>query len=417
MGKISLSNIAEELAAKAGLSRENANNFAHAFVDTVEKGLQADGVVKVKGLGTFKLQEVSDRDSVDVNTGERITIKGYRKVTFTPDTVMKEFVNRPFAHFEPTELNEGYPTDEDLVAEEPTSEDLAEETIDVKDPATEPEQPSVEQPAIEESIVEEPAVEEPAVEELATEQPAAEEPTAEEPVVIAEPVATEESAITDETASEPASEQPAKTRRRRGGLWVLFILLLLVAGVAVSYVKGWLSTMMIPQSAGSATEQQDIHVKTNLDEELKAEWGEAPAAEELTVEPVSASTVSEEATVEAPNAELATEPASEQPEAAPAVTEAPAPPKAQPKPGVLTLTPALQAKAVKDITLADTTDYTISGTMQTHKLKSGETIIQLSNKYYGDKRLWPYIVKHNRMKNFNSVAIGQAIQIPVLEAR
>ena len=103
---------------------------------------------------------------------------------------------------------------------------------------------------------------------------------------------------------------------------------------------------------------QDIQVKSDLEEELKAEWGEAPAAEELTVEPVSASTVSEEATVEAPNAELATEPASEQPEAAPAVTEAPAPPKAQPKPGVLTLTPALQAKAVKDITLADTTDYT-----------------------------------------------------------
>ena len=91
--------------------------------------------------------------------------------------------------------------------------------------------------------------------------------------------------------------------------------------------------------------------------------------------------------------------------------------KAEPQPSVLTLTPALQAKAVKDITLSDTTDYTISGTMLTHKLKSGETIIQLSNKYYGDKRLWPYIVKHNRMKNFNSVAIGQAILIPVLEAR
>ena len=117
MGKISLSNIAEELAAKAGLSRENANNFAHAFVDTVEKGLQADGVVKIKGLGTFKLQEVSDRDSVDVNTGERITIKGYRKVTFTPDTVMKEFVNRPFAHFEPTELNDGFPEEEEPLVE------------------------------------------------------------------------------------------------------------------------------------------------------------------------------------------------------------------------------------------------------------------------------------------------------------
>ena len=121
MGKISLSNIAEELAVRNGLTREAADSFMHAFVETIEKGLLEDGMVKVKGLGTFKLQEVSDRGSVDVNTGERITIKGYRKVTFTPDSAMKELVNRPFAHFEPTELNDGYPTEEELV----TSDDIA----------------------------------------------------------------------------------------------------------------------------------------------------------------------------------------------------------------------------------------------------------------------------------------------------
>lgn len=433
MGKISLSNIAEELAAKAGLSRENANNFAHAFVDTVEKGLQADGVVKVKGLGTFKLQEVSDRDSVDVNTGERITIKGYRKVTFTPDTVMKEFVNRPFAHFEPTELNEGYPTDEDLVAEEPTSEDLAEETIDVKEPATEPTTApvaalvaAIEEHAAAPTVAEQPAVEEPAV-ELATKQPAAPmSPMADyqsAPISTVEEPSAEpapESAVTPEPAT--PLQQP---HRRRGGLWVCLIFLLFVAGVSVSYVKGWLPTMMVFHAEAPMNDMQDIQVKTNLDEELKTEWGEvpseAPAAEAAAPAPTEESTATEQPTaterpsVEQPAAPMS--PTADYQSAQKAVTESQPVLKAEPQPSVLTLTPALQAKVVKDITLSDTTDYTISGTMLTHKLKSGETIIQLSNKYYGDKRLWPYIVKHNRMKNFNSVAIGQAILIPVLEAR
>ena len=114
MGKISLINIAEELAAKSGLGKDVADNFLHAFIETIEMGLNEDNLVKVKGLGTFKLLEVSDRGSIDVNTGERITIKGHTKVSFTPDNAMKEFVNRPFAHFEPTELNEGY-TEEELV--------------------------------------------------------------------------------------------------------------------------------------------------------------------------------------------------------------------------------------------------------------------------------------------------------------
>ena len=74
-----------------------------------------------------------------------------------------------------------------------------------------------------------------------------------------------------------------------------------------------------------------------------------------------------------------------------------------------------KSKTIKDITPADTTDYIIEGTLLTHELKNGETIIQLAKKYYGDKRLWPYIVKYNWMKDYNNVAIGQMINIPVLK--
>ena len=116
MGKFSLTNIAEELVAKSELGKEAADNFVRAIIEIVEKGLRDDKLVKIKGLGTFKLMEVSERSSVDVNTGERITIKGYKKVSFTPDSAMKEFVNRPFAHFEPTELNDGYPEEDEPVA-------------------------------------------------------------------------------------------------------------------------------------------------------------------------------------------------------------------------------------------------------------------------------------------------------------
>ena len=114
MGKITLINIAEELASRSSLDKATADNFIHAFIETIEKGLYEDNLVKIKGLGTFKLMEVSDRGSIDVNTGERITIKGHTKVSFTPDSAMKEFVNKPFAHFEPTELNDAYAEEEIL---------------------------------------------------------------------------------------------------------------------------------------------------------------------------------------------------------------------------------------------------------------------------------------------------------------
>lgn len=85
------------------------------------------------------------------------------------------------------------------------------------------------------------------------------------------------------------------------------------------------------------------------------------------------------------------------------------------KPYILQLTEADKAKNLKDITVADTTEYIIDGTLVTHELQKDETIIRLALKYYGDKRLWPYIVKYNWLKNPDSLPVGTALNIPFLK--
>lgn len=468
MGKFSLSNIAEELAAKSGITRDASTNFVHSLIEVIEKGLQEDGMVKIKGLGTFKLQEMSDRVSVDVNTGERITIKGYRKVAFTPDSAMKELVNRPFAHFEPTELNEGYPEEEQSVVSETLAdehdcveqaEELGEEMVAGVETADEPQretsEDAVELPmedavtveasadAVEDEIVETaeetiPAeegdvmenTEEELSEDCSTEEVGPAEESAEESAEeIVEAISAEENSeaiSAEENAEEISAEEnegseteaaqetpvvenavptePKSTKtKRRGWGWVVVLLLCVMAYGTYR----WLSK----NSAGEEKDSleggvvyADMTVNPNLKEELGEEW-------ENESEVKSSLPVDEQVALE-------------EQESKPSVveTEAPAAKVVDPHMPEMTscvvvLTESLKAKSVKDITPNDTTDYVFDGTLVVHKLKNGETIIQLANKYYGDKRLWPYIVKYNKMKNFNSVAIGQQIQIPVLKEK
>lgn len=99
--------IARIIAVKHGVPLKDAETFVTALFDIVGEGLNTDKQVKVKGLGTFKVIDVKDRESVDVNTGERIVIEGRSKITFTPDSVIKELVNKPFAQFETVVLNDG----------------------------------------------------------------------------------------------------------------------------------------------------------------------------------------------------------------------------------------------------------------------------------------------------------------------
>ena len=112
MSKISLSDLAQRLAEKSGISLQDAELFIRKMFDVANEGLQSDKLVKMKWLGTFKVMAVKDRESVDVNTGERIIIEGRDKISFTSDNILKEIVNKPFAQFETVVVNDGVDFDE-----------------------------------------------------------------------------------------------------------------------------------------------------------------------------------------------------------------------------------------------------------------------------------------------------------------
>lgn len=112
MAKISIQDMAKAIAAKHGLSQQEAETFVVTLFDVINEGLHREKIVKVKGLGTFKVIDVRERESVNVNTGERVVIESHSKITFTPDPIMRDLVNKPFAQFETVILNDGVDLDE-----------------------------------------------------------------------------------------------------------------------------------------------------------------------------------------------------------------------------------------------------------------------------------------------------------------
>ncbi len=133
--KILLPNLAEALANRAGISKRKAENFVRAFFELAEEGLTTDSILKIKGFATFKIVTVSDRESVNINTGERFQINGHEKVSFVPDAAFKELINRPFNHFTTITLDDDFDISEldnadDIIPSDTdsTDEEMAEET-------------------------------------------------------------------------------------------------------------------------------------------------------------------------------------------------------------------------------------------------------------------------------------------------
>ncbi len=224
MAKILIADLAKEVAKMHKLPQKETEQFIANMFAVVAEGLQQDKLVKVKGLGTFKVTQVKPRESVDVNTGERVLISGHDKVTFTPDSLMKELVNKPFAQFETVVINgdvdfaaidaanptvetedvtvETEPADDQAVADELANEpeevqaEPEEVTAEPEEIAAEPEEPAEEQPQEAEpaQAVEEEPVAQPASTTLESEEEAPEEP--------------QTAAADAETESEDGGERP-----------------------------------------------------------------------------------------------------------------------------------------------------------------------------------------------------------------
>lgn len=143
MSKNSLNGLADKLAEKSGLSQIEAELFIRKMFDVCHQGLAADKIVKMRWLGTFKVTSVKERESVDVNTGERIVIEGRDKISFTPDNILKEIVNRPFAQFETVIVNDGVDFESiDKKYEDSLEDEEQEESLEKPNPIIEVVEPT-----------------------------------------------------------------------------------------------------------------------------------------------------------------------------------------------------------------------------------------------------------------------------------
>lgn len=133
MAKNSVQEIAAVIAGKHGLSQQDAEAFVYSFFNLINDGLHSEKVVKVKGLGTFKVIDVRERESVNVNTGERVLIESHGKITFTADPIMRDLVNKPFAQFETVVLNDGVELEDMAKVKTSDDADLKDEIIDEVD--------------------------------------------------------------------------------------------------------------------------------------------------------------------------------------------------------------------------------------------------------------------------------------------
>ena len=398
MGKISIQDLSSVLVEKRGLSKKDASNFISEMFDIVQQELEKEKIVKIKGLGTFKIIDVDDRESVNVNTGERVLIEGHGKITFTPDSLMKELVNKPFSQFETVVLNDGVEFEdpkEEVVEPQDTNGDPSSMALvdfglgnvkadlssfpvigdDVRKEETK-DTPSEETPAEEtpadDKIAEELAKQEPVVEESATEEPASDE-------------------IRDEDVVYDDEEE---TSGSKSWLWMLI-------GCVVGLACGYLLGNYFPFINSEPSQPQE----------------KVAPAKPIVKKPVAPAVKDSTATVEQPTAEPE-KPAVESEKPA-AKSEKPA---AEPeKPAQKTEAASSSADATAELSAKYAAKdrrvqlgaYHIVGTAKVVKAKEGETLGKISRRYLGPD-MECYLEVYNDLKANDVLKAGQEVKIPKL---
>lgn len=279
MNKLTLNNIAKVLVEKNGLEPKEAMMFTTAMFDLIHDRLNEEGIVKVKGLGTFKMIRVEARESINVRTGERVLIDSHAKITFTPDAVMKELVNKPFSQFETVVLNDDVEFT-DMKSEETTDEtnnsEQSESLVDVvseggtPEPAPEPAPEPVAEPTPEPAPV---VASEPVAEVAPEPTPVvAPEPTREvpEPTV---PSADEESEENTSAVQTCYEEDEEESHWHRNIGWAFLVLVLMAASAVGGYLYG---VGQIPSQTAmadtvSAVKVNPVVTDTLVNDSLKAD--------------------------------------------------------------------------------------------------------------------------------------------------
>ena len=389
--KITLQDLVELLSEKNGMTKKNADALFRGMFDLIEEALTNEKYVKVKGLGTFKLTEVDSRESMNVNTGERIEIQGHTKVSFTPDTTMKELINKPFSHFETVILNDGVELEDTPVDDEAKEVEVVDEKVEnVIEPSQDTDQPVVEEvmevPA--ESIVSPMVEEQIPVEEISEQVEEEQEIAVEAPVVepqipetttdeksIAEDSKTDEPVLEDIPMEVPKLEEKVEEKQEvieskvshseSKTTFKVLIGIIIVLLVIILFGFYW------------------IFFRNN--DNVDSPWiPSEPVAEESVVVQEVQPALKEDTLLVNKDTMIV-------------------------QPEVLEQTAVLPENVV----------YEITGTITTLTLEPGQTLVKLALKYYGSKNFWPYIVEHNPdvIKDADRVPKGATIKIPKLEPK
>ena len=438
MSKVSITELASKLMEKHGLKRTEAELFIRQFVGVINDGLKNDKSVKVKGLGTFKVQAVSARKSVDVNTGEAIVIEGRDKISFTAEAVMRDLVNAPFAQFETVIVNDGVDFSEIDAKNQADNTEAKEPTPAVEPtPVAEPE-PAVVEPAPvaepEPAVVEptpvaepEPAVVEPApvaepeptVVEAA---PAAEpEPTVEPaPVAEPEPAVVEPTPIVEQTpavedSDSDTDELEAKSKSYKNTIIVLASSL---ACVVILAVVGFVYMFSQIEKRDNRIAHLETQTATLADRMMKTHMSPAPAANQPAAndEADNILAANEQKIEAAQKADkennLKTAEAKPEPKAEP---KAATKPTAEAKAHAAKSAPSILSQSAYDKDpRVRTGAYVITGIANTVTVKAGQTMSSLSKTYLGPG-MECYLEAVNGGNR--ELKAGEKIKIPALKTK
>ena len=417
--KLLLSDFAQWLSEKEGITKKEAQTFLRTLFQIVEQGLTDDQFVKIKGLGTFKLVTVNERESVNINTGERFQIGEHNKIAFIPDASMKEIINRPFAHFESVDLSDETDTaeldavDEAVKQEFPpiseeetsTAEESIPTTVEVITESSHPTSLPEKQKDVTEEVSEESNLTEEIPTEFATITEGLEEKKAEEKAEETETLAQAEAvAITaKETASESqaseenltpeetpiqvvstsektdamgtdaeisvsqpttltvsgaAVEEEEDTRRPwlRRTLMALFVLLLCTASYFAGYYRLLCPPCASTAPTAPATKVQPDSLQAKKPQAAKKDSAAVSAASQTVSKPLN--------------------------EAKDSVKQ-----------------PQKQEEAVT----------------RTHTIRVGDNLSRIARKYYGDDHYVDFIIRKNNLKNADNIHVGKVLVLPPLE--
>ena len=391
MGKLTIQEIAKILVEKNKLTVKEANQFAAVVFEVIQEGLDTEGQVKVKGLGTFKKIQVEARESVSVRTGERVMIDSHAKITFTPDALMKELVNKPFSQFETVILNDG-------VEFEDLADDLTEEELLELDSMENTEEEATQQVSKEQEVVPEETVAtsaETTITSAETEKSSVETTnTSAETETVVRPLmdivdnTIEQEDEKPEIEEEDDEDEENEEEEEGGSSWkkvVGYVLLTLLLMAASAYAGFWYGQQHATKDVDDATDVENVTDSIEVIEVDSADVLDVPSVEQPSVEKPA----EEQSAVEKPQT------------------------KTEPEQAKQTEEPFWKKYEAMDARVR-TGAYHIVGTDHEVKVRAGETLSKISRRELGEG-MSCYIEVYNGLKGNSELKEGQVIKIPKLK--